>query len=78
MDETDWVIPGSEGSSEIGGLSVEVIRMITDAMPSSGEGARDGTFGLCRVTAVVVEILLGTGGLTLKVPSAEFHCLKLL
>ena len=45
MDERDWVSLGGEGSREVGGVSVEVIRMVTDAMPSSGEGVRDGTFG---------------------------------
>ena len=44
LDEEDWVTPGSEGSSEVGGLSAEVIRMVTDVMPPSVEGVRNGTF----------------------------------
>ena len=38
MDERDCIIPGSEDSSEVGGVSVEVIMMVTNAMHSSGEG----------------------------------------
>ena len=45
MDERDWLAPGSEGSSEVGGVSVEVMRVVTDVMPLSGEGVRDGAFG---------------------------------
>ena len=33
----------------------EVIRMVTDTTPLSGKGA----FGLCEVTAMVVEELVG-------------------
>ena len=36
---------GSEGSSEAGDVSVEVVRVVTYATSSSGEGVRDGTFG---------------------------------
>ena len=28
MDKSDWVSPGGEGSSEVGGLSMEVIRVV--------------------------------------------------
>ena len=45
MDERDWVAPGGEGFSEVGSVSVEVIRVVTVVMPSSGEGVRDGEFG---------------------------------
>ena len=41
----DWITMGNKGSSEVGGVSVEVIRLVTDATPSNGEGVRDGTFG---------------------------------
>ena len=34
-----------EGFSEVGGVRVEVIRMVTDATPSSGMGVRDGAIG---------------------------------
>ena len=30
--------------SEVGDVCVEVVRMVTDRMPSSGEGVRDGDF----------------------------------
>ena len=30
LDERDWVAPGGEGSSEVGGVSVEIIRVVTD------------------------------------------------
>ena len=45
LDERDWVTLGSEGSSEVGVVSVEVFRMVTDVTPSSGKGVWDGTFG---------------------------------
>ena len=45
LDERDWVILGSGDFSEVGGVNVEVVRMVTDVMPSSGEGVRDGTLG---------------------------------
>ena len=35
-DERDWIAPGGEGFSEIGGVCVEVIRVVTNEMPSSG------------------------------------------
>ena len=37
--------------------------MITDKAPSSGKGVRYGAFGRSGVTAMVVEVLLGVGGL---------------
>ena len=43
MDEGHWVTPGSEGSSEVEGVSVEIFSMVTVATPSGGEGKRDGT-----------------------------------
>ena len=54
----NWVTLGREGSNEVGSVSVEVIRTVTDATPLSGKGVRDGTFGLYGVTVVVMEILL--------------------
>ena len=45
LDERDWVTAEREGSSKVRGLSVEVIRMVTDATSTGGEGVRDGTFG---------------------------------
>ena len=33
----DWVAPEGEGFSEVGGVHVEVIRVVTDVMPSSDE-----------------------------------------
>ena len=36
---------GDEGFSEVGGVHVEVIRVVTDATPSNGEGVWDGMFG---------------------------------
>ena len=45
LDERDWVSPGSEGSSKVGGVSVEVLGMVADATSTGGEGVRDGTFG---------------------------------
>ena len=45
MDEGNWITPGSEGSSEVRGVIVDVVRMVTDAMAPSGEGVRDGMFG---------------------------------
>ena len=41
LDERNWVAPGGEGSSEVGRVSVEVIRMVTDVMPLSGDGVRN-------------------------------------
>ena len=45
LDERNWIALGDEDSSEVGGVSVEVIRVVTNVMPSSGEGVRDGAFG---------------------------------
>ena len=33
--------------------------MVTDTMPSSVKAVRDGAFGRCGVTAMVMEVLLG-------------------
>ena len=35
LDVRDWVAPGGEGSSEVGDVSVEVTRVVTNSMPSS-------------------------------------------
>ena len=37
--------PGNESSSNVGGISVEVIGMVADAMSMGSKGVRDGTFG---------------------------------
>ena len=36
---------GSEGSREVGDVGMEVVGMVTDMVPSSGKGVRDGAFG---------------------------------
>ena len=59
MNERGWVPSGSEGSSEVAGVGVEVIRMVTDLAPSSDKGVRYGVFGRCGLTAMIVEVLLG-------------------
>ena len=50
---------GSEGSHVVGGVGMEVVRMVADTAPSSGKGVRCGAFGGGGVTALVVEVLLG-------------------
>ena len=45
LDDGDWVTPGSEDSSEVGGGSMEVVRMVTDVKPSRGEVVSDVAFG---------------------------------
>ena len=52
---------GSEGSREVGGVGMEVIRVVADTAPSSGKGVRYGVFGGGGVTAMVVEVWLGVG-----------------
>ena len=37
--------------------------MVVDTAPSSGKGIRYGAFGGGGVTAMVVEVLLGVGGI---------------
>ena len=61
MNERGWIPTGSEGSSEVCGVGVEVIGMVTDTVPSSGKVVRYGVFVRCGVTAMVVEVLLGVG-----------------
>ena len=36
---------GVEGFSEVGGAIVEIIRMVTDTLPLSGMGVKNGAFG---------------------------------
>ena len=45
MNERYWILMGSEGSSEVRGVGVEVIGMVTDLTSSSGKRVRYGAFG---------------------------------
>ena len=62
MNERGWVPMGSECSSEVSSVGMEIVGVVADTAPSSGKGVRYGTFGGGGVTAMVVEVLLGVGG----------------
>ena len=48
----------SDGSREVRGVGMEVIGVVADMVPSSGNGVRYGAFGGGGVTAMPVEVLL--------------------
>ena len=56
MNKRGWVPLGSELSSEVGGVGMKVIGMVTDMPPSSGKGVRYGAFSRGGV------VLLRVGG----------------
>ena len=62
MNERGRVPKGSEGSREVRGVCMEVIGVAADTAPSSGKGESYGVFGGGGMTAMVVEVLLGVGG----------------
>ena len=63
MNERGLVPTGSEGSSEVGGVGMEVIGVVAVTVPSSGKGVSYGAFAGGGVTAMVImEVLLGVGG----------------
>ena len=59
MYEGDWEPIRDEGFNEVGGVSVKVVGMATDALQPVDKGMRDVAFGLYGVATVVVEILVG-------------------
>ena len=62
MDQGDWIPTGGEGFGEIGGVSVEVVGMATDAPSPSDKRIRNLAFDGYWLAIVVVEILLEVGG----------------
>ena len=57
LDQGDWIPMGGEGFDEIGGVSVEVIGMATDAPSPSDKRIMSVVFDGYWLAIVVVEIL---------------------